>query len=326
MKANSGMRWLLLTSAIAVACLISGCSESQTPQSLSSKKAGRTQIVVTSQPLLEMTQTLVGDHASALLVVPDGISSPDWSPSADDARTMQQASLVLLSGAGYEPWKNRVSLPRSRVRDTAAGYYDQLIRIPDAVTHQHGPSGSHSHPGTVWATWLAPELCVAQLHQVRLNCIRLLPDHKLDIETAEAKLAAELNALNVMVVSIKAAANDEALVVFSDAPHYQYLTQQLSWQLRYLHWTVSGELTDAVQTELQKLLKSESDTAAAGSSRRLFLLDSRHSVEVEAYVRDLGFTMIRIDLCESASSESMGFSGRLKRNLQRILDALGTSE
>ncbi len=318
------MRWLLLASATAISCLISGCSETKAPQTSSSKDEGRTQIVVTSQPLLEMTQTLVGNHASTLLVVPKGMSSPDWSPTAEDARTMQQASLVLLSGAGYEPWKDRVSLPRSRVRDTAAGYYEQLIRIPDAVSHQHGPGGSHSHPGTVWATWLVPELCAAHLHQVSLNCIRLMPDQKQAIETAEAKLAAELNSLNAMILSIQAAAKDDPLVVFSDAPHYQYLTQRLGWELRYLHWTVSGPLTDADHTELQELLKSESDTAGAPNVR-LFLLDSRQSVETEVFVRDLGFTVIRIDLCETVSSESMLLPGRLKQNLQRILDGLSKS-
>jgi len=326
MKGDSDMRWLLLTSAIVVFCLIGGCSETKAPQTLSSKDEDRTLIVVTSQPLLEMTQTLVGNHASIMLMVPDGISSPDWSPTAEDARTMQQASLVLLSGAGYEPWKDRVSLPRSRVRDTATGYYDQLIRIPDAVTHQHGPGGSHSHPGTVWATWLAPELCAAQLHQVSLNCIRLKPDQKQDIETAEAKLAAELNALNAMILSIQAATRDDPLVVFSDAPHYQYLTQRLGWELHYLHWTGLGPLTDADRTELQGRLKSESDTAAAGTNRRLFLLDSRQSVETEAFVRDSGFTVIRIDLCETASSESMPLPVRLKQNLQRILEGLSKSE
>ena len=320
------MRWLLLTSVIAIFSLISGCSETKAPQTLSSKDKGRTQIVVTSQPLFEMTQTLVGNHASTLLVVPEGMSSPDWSPNAEDVRTMQQASLILLSGAGYEPWKDRVSLPGSRVRDTAAGYYDQLIRIPDAVTHQHGPGGSHSHPGTVWATWLAPELCAAQLHQISLNCVRLMPDQKQDIETNEAKLAAELNSLNAIILSIKAAAKDDALVVFSDAPHYQYLTQPFGWELRYLHWTVSGQLNDSDRTGFLDIIKSESDTAAAGINHRLFLLDSRQSVETETFVRDSGFTVIRIDLCETASSESMLLPGRLKRNLESILDALSKSE
>ena len=320
------MRWVPLISVIILSYLINGCAETEQPKAAASKAGDRSQIVVTSEPLLQMTQTLVGDSVASVLVIPRGISSPDWSPSANDARAMQQAALILLSGAGYEPWKDRVSLPRSRVRDTAAGYYDQLIRIPDAVTHQHGPTGSHSHPGTIWATWLDPDLCVAQLHQVSLNCVRLLPDRKQNIETAEAKLAAELNSLNSMIVAIKAAAYDKTLVVYSDAPRYQYLTQRLGWELRYLHWTASASLTNVDRMELQNLLKVETETASAGTNRRLFLLDSRHSVEAETFVRDSGFTLIRIDLCESASSESVSLPRRLKQNLQTILDALGKSE
>jgi zinc transport system substrate-binding protein len=320
------MRWILLTSAILFSCLVSGCAETKPPNVPAAKGTDRSQIVVTSEPLLQMTQTLVGENAATVLVVPAGTSSPDWSPTAADAQTMQDASLILLSGAGYEPWKDRVSLPRSRVRDTAAGYYDQLIRIPDAVTHQHGPTGSHSHPGTVWATWLDPDLCAAQLHQVSLNCVRLLPNQKQTIETAEAKLGAELNSLNSMISAIKTAAKDEALIIYSDAPRYQYLTQRLGWELSYLHWQTSAPLTDANRTELLDLFQSESDAAATENQHRLFLLDSRHSIETESIVRESGCTVIRIDLCESPSSESLSLPKRLKQNLQQILNALTATD
>lgn len=299
--------------------LVSGCGDLKVPQAEIPTAQSRTQIVVTSQALFEITKTLVGQNADAVLIVPTGTSSPDWSPKADDARTMQQAGLVLISGAGYEPWKDRVSLPQSRVRDTAAGYYDQLIRLPDAVTHQHGPDGSHSHPGTVWATWLDPDLCAAQVHQVSLHCVRLMPDQKQEIETAEAKLSAELNRLNAIILSIKAASEDKELVVYSDAPNYSYLTRRFGWKLRYLHWRSFETLTDADQSELLDHFKSKADTSTSGNELRLFLLDSRHSIATEKFINDAGGTVIRIDLCETPDSGPATLPDRLKQNLQRIL-------
>jgi ABC-type Zn uptake system ZnuABC Zn-binding protein ZnuA len=277
---------------------------------------------VTSQPLLQMTQALVGDAADVALVVPGETSSSNWSPTADDAKIMQQARLILISGAGYEPWKDRISLPGSRTRDTAAGYYDQLIRIPDAVKHQHGPDGPHSHPGTVWATWLDPELCIAQLHQVSVNCRRLLPEQQKSIEAAEAKLSAELNSLNAMIDSIKAAAHDKALVVFSDAPHYHYFTRRLGWTLSYLHWDLADTLTDANRSELLNVFDANTSDPLARNNRRIFLLDSRHSADAEDFVRKSGGTVIRIDLCETNSPESPSLPNRLKQNLQRIRDTI----
>ncbi|MEJ7590327.1 MAG: metal ABC transporter substrate-binding protein [Planctomycetaceae bacterium] len=297
-----------------------GCAQSDQPPSQTHKSENHLpRIVVTSQPLLQMTHAIVGEAADVVLVVPDDISSRDWSPAADDAGIMQQARLILISGAGYEPWKDRVSLPGSRLRDTAAGYYDQLIRIPDAVTHQHGPDGPHSHPGTVWSTWLDPELCAAQLHQVSIHCSRLIPEQKTSIEAAEARLSAELNSLNAMIDSIKAATGDPGLVVYSDTPHYQYLTRRLDWTLRYLHWN-SDTLSDANRKELFDAFGTELKTSQ--HSRRIFLLDSRHSADTEDFVRKSGGTVVRIDLCETTTPESASFLDRLKQNLQRIREVM----
>jgi len=305
--------------------IVIGCPQSnQTPSETETQTVhnGLPRIVVTSQPLLQLTQTIVGDAADATMVVPDDTSPLDWSPTSADAEIMQQARLILINGAGYEPWKDRVSLPGSRMRDTAAGYYDQLIRIPDAVSHQHGPDGPHSHPGTVWATWLDPELCIAQLHQVSVNCGRLLPERKQSIETAEARLAAELNSLNVMIDTIKATDSDEIPAVFSDAPHYQYLTRRLGWTLSYLHWDLAGSLSDANRRELLDAFSANPTDTLTQNSRPLFLLDSRHSADTEDFVRKSGGTVVRIDLCEAASPESTSLPNRMKQNLQRILDAI----
>ena len=318
------MRWELWICALLLPGFAIGCSDAKTSPSQMTKQSPNIRIIVTSQPLLQMTTTLVGEWTEPSLIIPEGQSSPDWSPTAEDAREMQKAGILFISGAGYEPWRDRVSLPRSRVRDTAAGYYEQFIRIPDALTHQHGPAGSHSHPGTVWATWLDPDLCAAQLHQVGLHCVRLMPDRKQAIETAEAKLSAELNALNGTINSIKATSDGRELVVYSDTPNYLYLTRRLGWKLQYLHWHSSGLLSDAEKAELSNLLKPANEGAASDNKQRLFLLDARQSADTEAFVGESGASVIRLDLCEERSGESEPLADRLRQNLQRISNALAS--
>ena len=300
--------------------VIAGCSRSSEPEpNPAAADSKRPEIIVTSEPLLDMTMATVRDAADVRRIVPASTTSRDWKPTSEEAGLMQQANLILISGAGYEPWKDRVSLPGSRIRDTAAGYYDQFIRIPDAVSHQHGPDGPHSHPGTVWATWLAPELCVAQLHQVSIQCGRLLPDQKQTIETAEARLAAEFNSLNSEIASIQERVSEKTgnadLTVFSDAPHYQYLARRLGWKLHYLHWSDSETLSDKDRESLLEAFKLN------GDERKIFLMNSRRSSSAEAYVRESGGTVIRIDLCEFASPDGTPLVARLKQNLQHIRDA-----
>lgn len=307
-----------LASVLILTCWNAGCGQQDRPPSTAEHTGRATPLIaVTSQLLLQMTQAIVDDAATVVLVVPADTLSRDWSPGMDAVRGMQQASLILISGAGYEPWRDRVSLPGSRLHDTAAGYYDRLIRIPDAVTHQHGPDAPHSHPGTVWATWLDPELCAAQLHQVGLHCGRLMPERRQAFAEAEARLSAEINTLNLTVDSLKATVGDESVVVFSDAPHYQYLIERLGWRLHYLHWTAHETLTEAERRELLDTFAAHPD-----GTRRIFLMDSRRSSAAEAFVRESGGVAVRIDLCETAEPESAPFTARLKSNLNRLLEEM----
>ncbi|MEZ6035236.1 MAG: metal ABC transporter substrate-binding protein [Planctomycetaceae bacterium] len=322
---HAGLRVWGLT--ILLPGVLLGCSQPDSgspgqgsPGQVENSRADRPRIMVTSRPLLEITETLVNAAADVTLVVPDGTSSFMWSPSADDARKLQQAALILISGAGYEPWKSRVALPGSRLRDTASGYYDQFIRIPDAITHQHGPDGKHSHPGTVWATWLDPNLCIAQVHAVSLSCKHLLPEHTPIIEAAEAKLSAEINALNPTIATLKATTSDEPILVVADTPHYQYLIERLGWKLQYLHWGLEETLSKTDRAEFLTVWKNR-----PGDTRGIFLMDSRRSEESAAFVRESGAVVVRIDLCETRSPESVSFPVRLKSNLLSLQAGLQRS-
>lgn len=318
---HAGLR--VLGCMVLLPAVLTGCSQPDpgSPGQVENSRADRPRIMVTSRPLLEITETLVDGAADVTLVVPDDTSSLVWSPSADDARQLQQAALILISGAGYEPWKSRVSLPGSRLRDTASGYYDQFIRIPDAITHQHGPDGKHSHPGTVWATWLDPNLCVAQIHAVSLSCKQLMPEHRQKTEAAEAKLSAEINALNSTIAVLKATANDEAILVVADAPHYQYLLERLGWKLQYLHWGPDETLSETDRAEFLTVWKNR-----PGETSGIFLMDSRRPEESAAFVRESGAVVVRIDLCETRSPESVAFPVRMKSNLQRLQAGLQRSK
>jgi zinc transport system substrate-binding protein len=234
---------------------------------------------------------------------------------------MQSARLLLISGAGYEPWRVRVSLPESRLRDTSAGYADQFIRIPDAVVHQHGPDGSHSHSGTVWATWLDPELAASQIQRVADAIGRVSPEHADATQQSAAKLKTQLEGLNQRLVRLRERTAAAPLRVMADGPYYQYLTRRLDWDLQYLHWKeVSDQLADAELAELDALLDQNTSGTEA-----VFLLSAARSDSVADAIRARGLTVVRIDLCEHSSPAGATLLQRLESNVSR-LEALGPSQ
>lgn len=310
--------------------VFSGCRPPSQQQHTASSPAPEAPVLIltTSWPLFDMTTAVVGSGTDS------GISSPQtaarvqpvmtgepmirhWMPAADDVSRMQNASLLLTQGAGYEPWTDRVSLPRSRVIDTAAGYYKQFIRVPDAVTHQHGPDGAHSHPGTVWATWLDPELAASQLHSVTTACKKVLPELADQMTANAARLAAELQSVDQATEDLAQRTKDAPRAVLSDGPYYQYLLRRLGWSLTYAHWPEADS-----ETKLSEANKAELKKLATPDSGRLFLMSADRSAADAEFAESLGLTVVRIDLCERTSDNSASLSSRLQANLDRLAAAV----
>lgn len=277
-------------------------------------------LLTSSWPLQAMTEAVVSDlpqgvNVAVVSAVPTNVVSRLWTPTAGQVRGIQAASRLLLQGGGYEPWTDLVSLPRSRVVDTAAGYYDQFVRIPDAVTHQHGPDGAHSHPGTVWATWLDPELARAQLQIVSAECRKLLPGHESLLEANATRFAAELRDVDSALEALRQKNPADGITVLSDGPYYQYLIRRLEWKLDYLHWPeADAQLSDEDKSELQ------AKSGSAGS--RLFLMMTDRSAEQAELAESAGLKVVRIDLCERSSDNGASLASRLKSNIERLNSAL----
>ncbi len=268
-------------------------------------------VQVTSWPLLEFTRAVAGSDLTVEPAGPRKSLSRLWRPAASSARRMQQANLLLFSGAGYEPWKDRVSLPTSRLVDTSLGYTDQLMRIPDAVVHQHGPSGAHSHPCVVWATWLDPELAMSQLRQVAIACTKLLPQKSAEFAARAARLQAELQAIDDQLVKLAEKKTSEDLQVFGDTPYYLYLTRRLGWNLNYLHWPEESEpVSRSHRDELQQRM--------AGHSGGIFLMLAGRDAATADWVESTGLRVIRIDVCEKMSDNGESITERMRSNLLRL--------
>lgn len=288
-------------------------------------------VMVTSEPLWQLTRQIASANASAddsgvtdqpLSVnlqidraIEDGTLSINWNPSGDQVRRIQAARILLINGAGFEPWRDRVTLARSRVVDTAAGYYDQFLRIPDAVVHQHGPDGAHSHPGTVWATWLDPELLASQMRQVQDALTSLSPDHARVFANRAAELQQQLNQLDQQLNRLAAKTSKMKLTILSDGPYYLYLGRRLGLDIQYLHWPAT---TAALSEDDQKAFR---DTVNQTDFHLFLMLDSR-GPDAQKLLESAGLQAVTIDLCLSIRDDARNLTERLQGNLNRLSAAI----
>ncbi len=101
-----------------------------------------------------------------------------WEPGDADVAAMQKADLILVNGATYAKWQEKVSLPESILVDTSKDFAGEFIKTESNVTHRHGMDGEHSHAGTAFTTWMDFQQAIWQAEAVRDALIELLPENR----------------------------------------------------------------------------------------------------------------------------------------------------
>ena len=208
---------------------------------------GRLNVYAVNYPLQYFAQRIAGDHAEVSFPAPADEDPAFWQPGVDIIAGYQQADLILLNGAGYAKWINRVSLPGRKLEDTSAGFRDQYIHIDEDVTHSHGPGGDHSHTGTAFTTWLDLKQAATQARIIADALTRKRPEWEMDFSRNLAVLEADLQAVDQQIQSIVAV--KPALPLLASHPVYQYFQRRYGLNLQSVMWE-PDEMPDEAQWTL----------------------------------------------------------------------------
>lgn len=307
-------------SVILIATLLGisgGCSRQPGSQSASTPEL--LAVATTSPITTEIAGQLLGKADDVRLIVPPERPSRDWRPTRTAAARLRDARLVVLTGAGWEPWTDRISLAPSRTVDLSKSITQFLIEIPDAVTHQHGPDGAHSHKGFVPNTWLSPQLLLLQLPDLETALIAAHPDRRELIQREAGRVRTTLQALADQAASLKTRLSASPPKVVADGPEFLYLLRDLGIEPVRIQWPVDSEANAAIAEQIRQAAPQ------IGQPPALFILNTRRSMESEKIVYSAGFRVLRLDDLEQ-TSETKKAVDRVTDNLQTIQNWLENAQ
>lgn len=217
--------------AIAALGLLSACdSESKDP---AANPPSQAKVFASNYPLAYFSQRITGDAERIFFPKIDG-DPAFWEPSPDDISKIQQCDPLVLNGASYEKWRKTVTLPENRIVDTSSGFADQLIETKDAVTHQHGPEGAHSHGGTAFTTWIDFSLAIKQAQSAAASLSKakdVTPDQ---LDKNLAALVGDLGAIDRDLRELTA--KNPKLKLVASHPIYQYLARAYGLDIQAMLW------------------------------------------------------------------------------------------
>ena len=212
----------------------------------------RLSVYTVNYPLQYFAQRIAGEQAEVTLPVPPAIDPAFWQPDVATIANFQQADIILLNGAGYAKWVNRVSLPRRKLVDTSAGFRDRYIHTEGDITHSHGREGDHSHAGIAFTTWLDFTLAVEQARAVAGALSRQRPGSKDIFERNLTALEQDLLDLDRQVQEI--VATNPGKLLLASHPVYQYFRRRYGLNLQSVMWEPEA-MPDAAQwSALARLL------------------------------------------------------------------------
>ncbi|WP_341367915.1 metal ABC transporter substrate-binding protein [Yoonia sp. BS5-3] len=218
---------------------------------LSAAAQDRARVVAVNYPLQYFAERLLGDTADVLFPVPADVDPSFWRPGIADISLIQEADLILLNGAGFATWIDRVSLPRSRVVQTSAAIEDQFI-VTESITHSHGDGGEHSHEGLAAYTWLDPVLAIAQAEAVAaaINARGIAP--QAEVNDRLDALRADLEMLDETATVALEGANTVPMI--ATHPRYQYFAHRYDLSISALEWEAGAAPSDTELADLETLV------------------------------------------------------------------------
>jgi zinc transport system substrate-binding protein len=213
----------------------------------------RLTVYVVNYPLQYFAQRIAGEHAEVTFPTTGDEDPALWQPTIEIIAGYQQADLILLNGANYAKWVDRVSLPQRKLVDTSASFRDHYIHVKAGTTHSHGPGGDHSHTGTAFTTWLDFNQAAEQARAIADAMTRKQPALEEVFVRNFTALEADLLALDKLIQSIVATRPD--LPLMASHPVYQYFQRRYGLNLQSVMWEPGEVPGEAQWTGLERILK-----------------------------------------------------------------------
>jgi zinc transport system substrate-binding protein len=296
-------RW----SALAAAAL-AGCAKDAPapPEAERAAKKPPLTIYADNYPMQYFTERIAGERAHVILPVAPNRDPAYWKPKDEDVARMQSADLVVLTGAGYAKWYDKVTLPTDKTVDTARAFQDRYITIPDAVVHSHGPEGEHSHAGLAANSWTDPELAILHARAIAQALREKRPEDAEAFDANLAALEADLKALGEELRALAAQRNEPLL---ASHPVYDYLARYCGWNLKSVHWEPDENPSEEEWKGLEKLL----ETHAA----RWMIWEAPPLEEIAQRLHGLGVNSVVFDCCPNRPA-SGDYLSVMAGNLQEL--------
>jgi zinc/manganese transport system substrate-binding protein len=254
-------------------------------------------VVASVLPVYIFSKNVAGEKADVTLLIPPGTDVHEFSLRPLDLKTLHEADLVLISGAGLEDFILDRMGREGRIVDTSEGI--ELIR-------KGGSPDPH--------VWLDPLNAARQVENIRDALSALDPANRPYYERNAESYIGRLKALDVEIREGLGRLEGRYLITYHEAFNY--------FALRYglVPFSLTGP--DAEQP-LPGRMRAVYDIVRKEAVRAIFSEEQFPQESLERLRKDLGVSICTLDTLETGTPDIDYYERAMGKNLRTILRCLG---
>jgi len=302
----------ICAAVLVAAVMVTGCSSDDSPPPPTTPE-----VYTTFYPTTWFAQRIAGALAKVVCPLPADEDAIFWMPDAKVIQAYQNADLIVINGAHFEKWVAKVSLPPSKLVDTAAPMADAFVRFKDAVTHKHGKGGQHSHEGIDGHTWVDPCNAKTQAAEIHAALAKLLPGSAKQLDANYTALAADLDALDAALGSLSRKLGDRSLL--ASHPAYNYLAKRYGWNITNL------DLDPQLVPSDDQIARIRRRLAGIAPAPKIILWEQHPIAQAaERLKKEFDLVSIEFSPCEQPPEPPGDYLSVMRGNIERLQAALGS--
>ena len=167
MNNGTNLAILAISTIIPLSVFVLWSSENNDVTALEEKH--QLKVLASFYPVYEFTKTIGDEKIDVSIIIPPGIEPHDWDPSIQDLQNMQNADMIVINGAGFEPWIAKlISVnPNILIIDTSNGI--SLLEKDKQMFNAEIQNDPH--------VWLNPVLAKKQVQNILNGLIKIDPQN-----------------------------------------------------------------------------------------------------------------------------------------------------
>ena len=117
---------------ILAAFILLSCGEKK--DQLETNTSQKPKVAVVNYPLNYFTNRVADNIVDVVYLVPGDIDPAYWEPKPQQVELYQNADLIILNGADYAKWIEKVSLPKTRIINSSLAIKENYIKLQEGIT------------------------------------------------------------------------------------------------------------------------------------------------------------------------------------------------